>query len=70
MLCGMPVPFLDVGLKNTTNIGHSHHLVGMGCVVDVIYGVMGSIKREHPSTKGMGKDVLVKKEINAATCKQ
>ena len=34
---GMPVPFLDVGLKNTTNIGRIERgLVVMGCVVDVV----------------------------------
>ena len=44
-MLGMPVVFLDVGLKNTTNIGRriERGLVVMGCVVDLVRGVLASI---------------------------
>ena len=48
------MPFPEVGLKNTTNIGRiKRGLVVMGCVVDVVRGVLASIKRGHPE-RGRG----------------
>ena len=47
-ILGMPVVFLDGGLKNTTNIGRIERGLVMGCVVDVVVRwVLASIKREH-----------------------
>ena len=41
--------FVDVGLKNATNIGRIERgLVVMGCVVDVVRGILASNKRGHP----------------------
>ena len=40
--------FLDVGVKNTTNIGRIERgLVVMGCVLDLVRGGLASIKRRR-----------------------
>ena len=41
------MPFLDAPPKRRANVGHSHHLVVVGCVLDVVR-VLTSIKRGHP----------------------
>ena len=48
-----PNPFLDVGLKNTTNIRRiTRGFVVMGRVLHLVTG-LGSIKRGHPEKDGV-----------------
>ena len=57
-----PTPFWMSSL-NTTNIGRIERgLVVMGCVVDVVRGVLASIKRGHPER---GRGIPIKLPIVA-----
>ena len=43
---GMPVPFLDVGLKNTYKIGYLERGQWMGCVLNLVRGYYPVLKED------------------------
>ena len=51
--------FLNVGLKNTTNVGRIDRGLVMGCVLDVRYRVLASIKRGKVEKQRLALDVMI-----------